>query len=373
MHYKNQSLDFLPHGFHFNHSGSPNNTDCQRCVWTYNSTDNFFGSIDLKQPLGLRLQHRLEHHLQYSHRPAASRHRRFFPGSRLPICVLGDSQNRQLANALVNMNHQHCDAMQQQRNHSVCGDEPSDASDAPAVRFALWYPTYWGFREIQGFERQAERDPKSSKSIFKCRTLIANFGQWPLGFQAASGPVSLQNYEESVRRVMQWMLAFGSNHARGNVSIAWTSVYPFPLNDGTGPAYAPHSTKVKCDLTHCPPTDWRFPHLIDAYNIAARRVASELGVTFIDLHALTFDVQVWPPSRSQSCRPVSLSPATLLIFPICHSQCHVQELSFDTVHYGPHINSFHARCVKEWLRSEVYGGRINAAHAPGCWIEHNRR
>ena len=148
------------------------------------------------------------------------------------------------------------------------------------------------------------------------------------------GPWDLATYEATVEKLAGWAHAFA--RARPGVRVAWLSTNPMPLNGGARSRsnrrlcepFCPFSTKVWVDMTHCPPTDWRLPHLIAAYNRVAARVVRRLNVTYLNLWQPFFDLQ---------------------------------ELSHDTVHYLDPTGRAAALCALQWIAGD------GSPAVKGCW------
>ena len=113
-----------------------------------------------------------------------------------------------------------------------------------------------------------------------CKTLLINFGQWPVSWSATrkGGGWSLERYTTAVERTLEWAKGVA---AKQGTAVAWVSTYPPPLNDGTGITYRRGSSQVRGDLTHFPPTEHRFPHVIARLNRVARDAAHRAGVAYI--------------------------------------------------------------------------------------------
>ena len=98
------------------------------------------------------------------------------------------------------------------------------------------------------------------------------------------------------------------------VPIAWVATNPFPINAG-GLAYL-HKRAKPYDMSACPPGERRFPHILNAYNTMARRLARSHGLEFLDTWEIAlplFDLSsdgahyIWPVSpvaRPQAARAV---------------------------------------------------------------------
>ena len=153
-----------------------------------------------------------------------------------------------------------CNQAEQEATHGVC-----------KTRFLTYYMEPWG---QASWKLDGTQGPKSV-----CKTLLINFGQWPVSWSAAQkgGTWSLERYTAAVERTLQWAKGIA---AKQGTAVAWVSTYPAPLNDGTGGIYQRRSSAVHADLTHCPPADHRFPHAIAQLNRVARDAARRAGVAY---------------------------------------------------------------------------------------------
>ena len=354
----------------FEHSGAPHSTPpprCAQCLWSWDrhtppATRHVLDRLQMRQPHSHFHPHvpphAVQHHLRYSLSSwrsappmvaAPSRRRRqpnekdlpsrlvvdesgrvpnasLWPAGAQPICVVGDSQMRNLANALVAAHGVACNQAEQQATHGVC-----------KTRFLTYYMEPWG---QASWKMDGTQGPKSV-----CKTLLINFGQWPVSWSAAQkgGTWSLERYTAAVERTLEWAKGIA---AKQGTAVAWVSTYPAPLNDGTGGIYQRRSSAVHADLTHCPPTDHRFPHVIARLNRVARDAARRAGVAYIDLFWNTLDVL---------------------------------DLAFDASHYAAPVAEHHARCVLHWMRTAAGtsddGAGAAATTQPslayGCFTDYN--
>ena len=155
-----------------------------------------------------------------------------------------------------------------------------------------------------------EHDQPSFEMLSSCTTILLNIGHWPAGWPEGV-PWTLEQYSERVTALITWAHALATTQG---AKVAWLSSVPFPLNAGGG-VYKGRSKKP-VDLTHCPPTDWRFPHVLHAYNRAAREAAAQLSIDYIDLWQMTLDVF---------------------------------ELSADTMHFDQPVGDAHVDEVLRWI------------------------
>ena len=276
--YARDEQPLLMHSFLF--PGNAAVPGCMRCLWSWRGKDNPLATISLRQPLSRSegLLQELESHLRYgleSRRAAADgREPAAWSHHEGPICLVGDSQTRQLANSLFAATGGRCDVEASQVSHRFCGEESeveaahrrrgghSSSGGADAVRPAIaYFPLYFGRDELRRYR----------VAIGTCRVLLVNVGQWPLSFAStpgpwthngstpAGGPWSLGRYDQAVREVLGWMLGVASarrTEAGGGMRLGWISTFPMPLDDGRWEHFRHRS------LATCPPIDFRLPHLI---------------------------------------------------------------------------------------------------------------
>ena len=232
----------------------------------------------------------------------------------LPVCLLGDSTVRNLHNALLKRTEgvPVCDVVAAQTNYAACNASATGGMTGPVyyIEVKRLGPPF----TMQALSTSLEQRV-SKKSLQRCGAIALNSGQWIAAGQA--GPCwTPAAYRRIAGGMMDWLSSIG---AKLGVPVAWMATQPFPLNRGghghvsdQRPAQARSS-----NLANCPPTDWRYPHVLRAYNQGAQAAACERNLTFIDL---------WTAAS------------------------HVSELSFDGMHYatGP-LGDLHAALIADWV------------------------
>jgi hypothetical protein len=98
-----------------------------------------------------------------------------------------------------------------------------------------------------------------------CDIQIIQIGQWPASFMAGPKAYSVQQYADEMASVLV-------KH-RNRTDLLVLNVH-----------YAPLSARA----TSCPPSDWRSPELIDAYNRALKKVCNEYNIQFVDTNSVMF-------------------------------------------------------------------------------------
>lgn len=108
-------------------------------------------------------------------------------------------------------------------------------------------------------------------NVSKCGALIMNFGHWPLSWHSGV-PWQLHEYRARLKGVMRW-----AAHIQGEqgIPVGWALTEPFPLYG-------------KAWQGRCPPEDWRFPHILHAYNSVASTAAKAAGIDVIDVWSPAF-------------------------------------------------------------------------------------
>jgi hypothetical protein len=153
------------------------------------------------------------------------------------ICLFGDSQMRNALNSIGRVaGIPSCnpeDAQKRKRNCNVPG----------FLYLPIAYPDTWSF----------------DKLFPRCAHAFVNYGQWPAGWPTKP-PWRFQHYRKSIDRFFARLLALHDRHP--NVTITWVSTNPHPFNRR---------------MAQCPAQEWRFPHVIAAYNAAARAAAGRTG------------------------------------------------------------------------------------------------
>ena len=89
---------------------------------------------------------------------------------------------------------------------------------------------------------------------------------------------------------------------------------------------------------NCPPTDWRFPHVLAAYNAAVRRIAISLNVSYLDLWQSSLDVlELSEDGTHYGCSK------DMLVSQACS---------------GSPVGDAHAEMILQWLLAEGKWGRL---------------
>ena len=225
----------------------------------------------------------------------------------LPLCFVGDSTMRSLVNQIIATRPRvHgeplCDPAAKQRERKACS--ASNITFVPDTR---------GDGAINAMncilnENETDRYlSRCNPDLQACRTLIINFGTWCASFKAVEiappglgGPMDLDRYGAKVSHVTRLM---GLLKLRRGIRTGFLATQPHPLHDGTcskdgKTRYRPSErwntdrTEHRCN-THpkwpyysaidCPKIgDWRFPHVLAAYNRIAQSLAEREGVEYVD-------------------------------------------------------------------------------------------
>lgn len=98
----------------------------------------------------------------------------------------------------------------------------------------------------------------------RCSYTVVTYGQWPASWLTFGNPYNQTKYTNDMRRVITLLQNFDHNQ---------TQVFVRSVN------YTP----LMAHQTQCPPTDFRYPPLIDMYNDVLRRLCKELSVDYVDL------------------------------------------------------------------------------------------
>jgi hypothetical protein len=167
------------------------------------------------------------------------------------ICMYGDSQMRNLLNSMGG-----------QLNPKSC--------------FPLLQQEYRGDCDVEGFQWKGFRYPNQwsfEDDMPGCSQVFVNFGQWPAAWPSSPSPWGLAQYREAVRTFLATLIETRTRHP--HLRFTWVSTNP-------------HA--IMFFHTACPPTDWRFPHILAAYNrIALDEVAATNGsVGFLDTFSIGF-------------------------------------------------------------------------------------
>ncbi|EKX40681.1 hypothetical protein GUITHDRAFT_142555 [Guillardia theta CCMP2712] len=191
-----------------------------------------------------------------------------------PICLIGDSHMRNLANSIQALMNGQCDAEEMQKTHSVC-------RLSHVLYFPLYYPHEW--RWNAAYER--------------CYFICINVGQWSASSRSKP-PWNLTRYSRGVGslvKVLDYLVT-----RRHVLHVVWLSTLPHTIDKS---------------MVRCPPTDWRFPHFIEGYNSVARKeVASTAGrVAYLDLYKIAFNLFDVSYDGAHYQGPVGAALATALL------------------------------------------------------------
>ena len=165
---------------------------------------------------------------------------------RLPdLCLIGDSQTRNLGENLV----AECIEI---NNHY-----PDLALRCHGGRF-----TFMNFVRISEFPHTLLKE---------CRVTIFNLGQWHFSWAAADRlRLTPEEYGVALTQLIE-SLDVTLRHR-----LLWISMTPHPIPWG--------------DHNHCPPVEWRCPHMIFKYHEESMRVMRNLGIATVDALPIRFDV-----------------------------------------------------------------------------------
>ena len=208
----------------------------------------------------------------------------------LRVCLLGDSQVRTLTDGMVQLMAEggqladRCGC--KPPRSSACPKNPTGSQTCtrplcPSLRLTASYTRASFGTELFAPWPSAGQQPMSEALASRCAVLLVNFGQW----WAASKPKPSLPHEgrtpgSYAREVEPTMLRLANISRDWGLPIAWVATNPYPINAG-GPAYFGARARVY-DMSQCSPTEKRFPHVLRAYNDAARRIAAAHGLTYLD-------------------------------------------------------------------------------------------
>ena len=167
------------------------------------------------------------------------------------ICMFGDSQMRTLLNSVI------------VRVDKSASCLPHLENTAMKVQC-----------EHQGFyynELHYPNDLSFSPEIQSCTHIFINSGQWPSG-PPTIPPWTPPKYRVEIRYLIQnTIIPFISKHP--HVKLTWISTYPHPIGER---------------MRMCPPADWRFPHVVGAYNSIVREeiCSSNASISYLDMTPL---------------------------------------------------------------------------------------
>lgn len=171
------------------------------------------------------------------------------------LCFVGDSQTRNVFNSVM-CAFQGRLMEDRQSSHQIC----SDTRHSNTKYFGANYPSDWIARPL-----------RASLDLAQCGSVVMNFGQWPC----------------SNRQPTPWPRARFERELQQSLSVAshWAAQRSRRLF-----FWATNPSPFRRDMAICPPSDWRFPHIIEAYNAIAKRVAARHNITFIDTYSIVFQL-----------------------------------------------------------------------------------
>jgi len=191
------------------------------------------------------------------------------------ICMYGDSQMRNLLNAIGG-----------QVNQDTC--------------FPLLQQAFKGDCEVDGFRWKAFRYPYEwsfESDMPGCSQVFVNFGQWPAGWPSSPTPWTFAQYRVAVHDFIAILIETRSRHP--HLRITWVDTNPHP---------------VMSAQASCPPTDWRFPHVLAAYNRIAREevLATNGSIGFIETFSISFPLFDLSFDMAHYQGPVGIALANVL-------------------------------------------------------------
>jgi hypothetical protein len=155
-----------------------------------------------------------------------------------PICMFGDSQMRNLLNSIGGQIHRNtCFPILQQEFRGDCSVDNFTFD-------VIHFPEEWGFEN----------------SLQECSQVFVNFGQWPASWGSQPVPWGFARYRQGIRAFLKMLVETKTRHQ--HLKITWVSTNPHPI--------------MQSQMS-CPPIDWRFPHVIDMYNLIAREEVAAFG------------------------------------------------------------------------------------------------
>ena len=290
---------------------------CRTCLWSWRSATKdwearslFSGFATMPHPYRFDMPRRFGELRFANPRLLPSRTWwREAPARSLPLCLIGDSHMRNLANQLSMTNRSDCDALAMQDSKAVCNHSASLIS-------------YFRANEYAGVFQLAKRQ-KSASKLQRCGAILMSFGQWQVSDErSAHGmlPYSPPRFVAKLRPVLAWLRKFGQQ--RG-IPVAWMTLNPMPLTKGLLTNYAvsegvvvrqklPSFVKRGSKTVLCPPTHWCMPHTLHRMNSLARTAALAARVTLIDTWHVVFPLLDTAFDGAHFGLPTAL-PVTLLV------------------------------------------------------------
>jgi len=234
-----------------------------------------------------------------------------------PLCLLGDSHLRNLANSLVGLRDRSCDAEDRQQNKTLC--KSAKLGKKRLIHFMLTRtssPDTGKTGRIQ-FHVGGTLRGNYPRELEQCGSIVMSYGQWGLSYQQMKvGPTTLVMFETEVRRAVRWLRRFCT---RLHLPCAWMAISPSPLVMKKGRRKTQGASLMSTQI-QCPPHEWRLPHLIHRLNVVAVAAAKARALDFID---------IWP-----------------IALPLL-------DLSFDGNHYQAPMGPALANATIHWLWSRL--------------------
>jgi len=247
--------------------------------------------------------------------------------SHFPVCLVGDSHMRNLANSLIALLSADCDAAQAQETKGVCKTQWVAREWPELVR----YRRLTGELDIQ--KSDINGDAMELRSFLHgCRGLVLGHGTWALSHERAHLPApSADHYAVQVQRSLRhWATQLARDQ---RVPIAWLGLHPMPLYHPQSPINWSEPHHPRSGMLRCPIADRRLPHIIASFNDAARLESQRAGATFF--------LDTWP-----------------VVFPLF-------DLSFDGQHYQHPTGRQLARGLLHWFRTSLAQQRGTARQPTG--------
>ena len=307
---------------------------CDDCLWTWRSShgsmaaraslSTFSNPLHIGMPRGSSIANDFSE-LRFVDRAAwktiGSRWFRERSQQQWPLCLVGDSHTRNLANSIIVLATPggDCEPLEAQGGKALC------ASQVPG-------------QEIVKFLRatgESDLKPATPFDTFKleaflqgCAGLVVNYGQWQLSHERSKTPprvpCTLEQYGNAVRQTLNWLARQGVE--RG-IPVAWISMNPTPLFGVDGGAQVANLSLLcsKAGGAGCSPlrhmlcnekstpSEWRLPHYLNRYNLVARAACEAENISYLnnfplalDLLDLSFDAQHYqdPVGRQLAARVV---------------------------------------------------------------------
>lgn len=266
-------------------------THCQRCLWSWNiPTDDwearalFSNFAPMPHPYRFEMARRFRELYWTEPAVAPSETSPFStPAHRLPLCLVGDSHMRNLANTLVASRRSDCDVLAMQSTKSVCN------GSARLVR-------HFRANEPSGAVKLLKGGQANMSKLQECKAIVASFGQWQISDERSLHslpPYSPVRYASKLRQVLNLLRKLGETLG---VPVAWMPINPMPLTKGLLSNFNEAGKRVKLPsfikrgskTVLCPPTHWVMPHVAHAMNLAAEKAAAAAGVAFFDTWHIVF-------------------------------------------------------------------------------------